>query len=128
MYSFRKNEKLCSQNKLDALIESGRRIHIAPISTIYSFTDASDKVSVQIAFSVPKRHHKKAVSRNLIKRQMREAYRLKKKDLSEACVGRKKNCSLLLVYNSSSLPDFQEVQSKIILTLDRLIKVLEQSH
>jgi ribonuclease P protein component len=40
----------------------------------------SDDEVVQVAFSVTKKRFKKAVDRNHIKRQMREAYRLNKLD------------------------------------------------
>ena len=42
---------------------------------------------MSVLISVPKRHHKRAVERNLLKRRMREAYCLNKQALSGTLSG-----------------------------------------
>lgn len=126
MYSFRKSERLRSGKQLDELFKSGKRLNIAPLTCMFLKLpgELETESLVQVAFSVPKRHHKKAVSRNRIKRLMREAYRLNKHSLLEYCERNKTKCIALITYNRGTDIDFQEVQAKIILTLDRLIKAL----
>ena len=64
----------------------------------------------QILFSVSKKKLKKSVDRNLIKRRMRESYRLNKQILGEINGGKK---IIGLIYVSSEIVTFQVIENKI---------------
>lgn len=70
-------------------------------------------MTVKVAFSVPKRNFKKAVTRNLLKRRMREAYR--KNKIFET--GLEGTCSLMFIYSGNKINPYAEIESKIVLTL-----------
>jgi len=53
---------------------------IFPLRAVYCKSDEDD---LQLLFSVSKRHFKRAVKRNRVKRQMREAFRLNKAIIGE---------------------------------------------
>ena len=73
---FPKSEKLKSQKTIELLFEEGKSVSKFPIKLFYISSKNSEKTKA--GFTVPKKSFKKAVDRNRIKRQVREAYRLQK--------------------------------------------------
>ncbi|MBB6238847.1 ribonuclease P protein component [Pedobacter sp. AK013] len=80
MYTFRKEERLCSRKYLDLLFKNGSSFLLYPFRISYLFVDAPVHVQAQVVINVPKKRYKRAVDRNLLKRRIREAYRLNKQD------------------------------------------------
>ncbi len=120
--TFSKQERLCSKKVLHAVFSSRRLIHAKPLRAHYVFTPLTEPVVLQVAFSVPKRNVKKAHNRNTVKRRMREAWRINKHELTDALKIHGKQLAVVIVWNSTEIPDFQEVREKIILILERLIQ------
>lgn len=78
------------------------------------------KPEAAVMVSVPKRLHKRANVRNLLKRRMREAYRLNKESLRELCTQHHIRLSIGLLYSSGEIADFNTIENavrKIILTI-----------
>src|SRR6202789_4717118 len=80
MYTFKKEERLCNKKLIDGLFHNGSSFLCYPFKVSWLVIDQSGVYPAQIVFSVSKKRFKKAVDRNLIKRRMREAYRLNKQD------------------------------------------------
>jgi ribonuclease P protein component len=78
MYTFKKEERLCNKKLIDTLFNNGSSFLCYPFKASWMLADNSQQFPVQILFSVSKKRFKRAVDRNLIKRRMREAYRLNK--------------------------------------------------
>ena len=78
-YSYSMAEKLKSKKLIDNLFIEGKSVKAFPLRLVYLETTLPmDTVNVQAGFSVPKRNFKRAVSRNRIKRLLRESYRQNK--------------------------------------------------
>lgn len=95
-FRFGKAEKLLSKKLIDLLFREGKSIKINCVRCLYLLTDEQLSSPVQVMISVPKRLFKKAVDRNLIKRRIREAYRLNKNSLLS--LTNKKNSQLILAF------------------------------
>lgn len=77
-YTLAKEEKLKSRKLIERLFAEGTRINSFPLQLIYLPINHSDVFPNKVGFSVPKHTVKMAVSRNRIKRLMREVYRKNK--------------------------------------------------
>ena len=78
MYTFKKEERLCSKKLIEELFHNGSSFLLYPFRIVWLAHALPAEVPVQVVINVPKRRFKKAVDRNLIKRRIREAYRLNK--------------------------------------------------
>lgn len=80
LHTLPKSERLCSRKVLEQLFSGGQpSVAAYPIRAVYMPTEEE---GVRIMVSVSKRYFKRAVKRNRIKRQLREAYRLQKQLLA----------------------------------------------
>ncbi len=67
-------ERLKSAKSIEHLFSEGKAISAYPLRLVF-VSKPNSTVPMQCAFSVSKRHFKKAVDRNRIKRLLRESYR-----------------------------------------------------
>ena len=102
-----KTERLKSKKLIKKLFEEGVSIKNFPFRLVYITTE---KPPIKSSFSVPKRNFKKAVDRNRIKRLIKEAYRLEKKNLVKTLSF---NCVFMITFLGKKEPTFSEVQKKI---------------
>lgn len=114
-FKFPKEEKLKSRKLIDQLFAEGKSLKKFPIKVVY--LEAENLQKTQAAFAVPKKNFKLAVSRNRIKRQMREAYRLHKHLLTN---NNGKKFALLFMYIGKEKPVYQQLDSSIKLVLKQL--------
>jgi ribonuclease P protein component len=77
-FNYSKKDKLKSKKVIEQLFSEGKAVTAYPLRLIYINTEHEDGSILKTGVSVSKRLHKTAVSRNKIKRLLREAYRLNK--------------------------------------------------
>ncbi|MEN8885321.1 MAG: ribonuclease P protein component [Winogradskyella sp.] len=77
-FTYSKKDKLKSKKCIEQLFTEGKAVTAYPLKLIYLKTNFEDGSLLKTGVSVSKRLHKTAVSRNQIKRLLREAYRLNK--------------------------------------------------
>lgn len=117
-FSFHKNERLCSKKVIDKLFAEGKSVFVYPVKIVYLETPLSVKSKVQAAFTVGKRNFKKAVQRNLIKRRMREAYRLNKHKLYDG-IG-EKQLAVFFIYTGKTISEYKQIETAIIKGIKKL--------
>ncbi|MFH1319677.1 MAG: ribonuclease P protein component [Bacteroidota bacterium] len=123
--SFTKEERLCSKKIIQNLFEKGSSFVIYPFRIFWFETELETRYSVQILINVSKKSFPNAVDRNKIKRQIREVYRKNKNILYEHLDNKGKQYALSFIYTAKDKAGFKEMETKIILSLQRLIKEIE---
>lgn len=123
-YKFSKKEKLKSQKEIELLFKQGKSINQFPIRLIYKVKAEKNNISINFGVSVPKKKIKLAVNRNLIKRRIREAYRLNNYELKTKLLESEKEINMMMIYSSEQILSFKEIEEKIKVILSRLRDVL----
>lgn len=124
-FRFTAEEKLKSRKVIAQLFSKGKSMSSYPVKLFFvPLKDAdSERVATsevnQIAFAVPKRNFKLAVTRNRIKRQMREAYRLHKQMLSTE---EGKKYAILILYIGKEIPQYQSLEKALVALFEKLVK------
>lgn len=79
-HKLRKDEKLCSRTAVNRLFAEGRSLMAFPLRAAYRLRPPGEH-QVQFLISIPKKRIRKAVSRVTLRRRVREAYRLQRREL-----------------------------------------------
>ena len=122
-FTFKKQERLCSKKLIDEVFAKGKSFSKFPLKLVFLETELNSGFPMQLCFSVPKKYIKKANHRNLIKRRMREAYRLKKHNFYQVLNEKEKQYAVFLIYLSNQELTYREIEDKTIFLFDRLVKM-----
>ena len=110
-FTFSKSERLCNKKLFDKLFEKGTSFLVYPLKIIFTEEEHNSDYPVQAAFAVSRKLFPKAVTRNLIKRRMREAYRLNKHNLY-SLIGDKK-LVLIIIYISKEIIGYHHIENSM---------------
>ena len=118
-----KNERMSGRTLIEKLFNGGdsHAMSAFPLRVVYMVTERKDDAIAKILISVPKRHFKRAVKRNRVKRQVREAFRNNKSILANAFVGREnESVAIAFIWLADELYNSNEVERKVKNLLQRL--------
>ena len=124
MFQFPKKQKLCGEKVIERLFANGKSISEKPFRAIWNFEKNNDQVFVKSLIVVSKKRLKLAVERNVVKRRIKEAYRLQKKKLECFLESTNQQLNLAIIYQQEEILDYKTLEEKINLLLSRLIKEL----
>jgi ribonuclease P protein component len=113
-FSFRKEERLKKKKDIQELFDKGSSFYLYPFK-VYVQPRVNTAVH-QVLISVSTRNFKRAVDRNLIKRRIREAYRLQKHKLPDT------KLALGFIYTAKEILPFREIENKVLLVFGRIGK------
>ncbi len=135
-----KEERICSHKLIDAIFlgNKSRSMSAFPLRVVYMPLDddeadgspsegpadngaACPLPKAKMLISVPKKHFKRAVKRNRVKRQVREAYRKNKSIIADKAV------ALAFIWTDGRLYDTRLVEEKVVNLLTRVREKLDRT-
>jgi len=121
-HTYGKAQKLKSVLVFDRVFAEGEKIKAFPILARHTTSSFDANVPFQVATTVSKRRFRKAVSRNRIKRLMREAWRLEKHRLETDWTKGDPQGALVLIYVGREIPTFENCADTIRKIVDVLLE------
>lgn len=120
-FTFGRLEKLKRRKEIAALVRGGKPVFTPALKVLYR-ENAVRETPHQAAFSVSKRHFKRAVDRNRVKRLLREAYRLQKHTMAYL-----PPLQLLFIFTKNEMPAYATVATEVAQALLRIQKRFEKT-
>ena len=119
-YKLRKDEKLCSRTAVERLFGEGKSLMAFPLRAAYRLRPRGEH-PVQFLISIPKKRIRKAVGRVTLRRRVREAYRLNRRDLLLAPLEQAGwGVDIAFVYLDSNPAPYSVINEKIVTLLTRI--------
>ena len=122
--SFSKGERLCGIKAVSELFSGGRTVTLPPLRLIYRILPADEKLQpLRVMISVPKRNFKRAVDRNLIRRRIKEAWRMNKTTLKETLLQNNRRLEVAVIWNDTVIRNWEETVTAVKEALERLTRL-----
>jgi ribonuclease P protein component len=124
--TFGKNEKLCRTKLIDEIFKNGSVFYTRQFKVAWIVSSISLPSPAQIAISVPKKSFRLAVTRNLIKRRIREAYRKRKQILYNFLSEENIQLAFILICRNNIIPDYTAAEKSVEEVIEKLCDVVRQ--
>ncbi len=99
-------------------MSKGQSFNLYPFRVVYN--ENVSNAGLHFCISVAKRHFKKAVDRNKIKRLVRECLRHSHHALSERLIQKKSGLDIMLIYTAKEKENQKKMMQVIMVILNRL--------
>lgn len=115
-----KVERLDKKKIIEKMFAGGSRsFSVFPLRVVYLPVEELE-ADASILISVSKRRFKRAVKRNRVKRQIREAYRVNKHELLNVLAERKCRLAIAFIYLSDQLVESSIIEDRMRIALVRI--------
>ncbi len=123
-FTLSKEERLSWKRHIDVLFEKGESFISFPLRVVYLPAIEQMPSTVSMLVSIPKKRFKRAVKRNLLKRQVREAFRLDKYKLIEPLEAENKQMMVAFLYVDKEVHSFNAIEKAMSKALNMLCNKL----
>ena len=123
-----KNQRLCSSKAIDALFSKGQSTIAYPLRAVYHLQPAiPGEPQARFMITVPKKKIRHAVGRVLVRRRIREAYRLNRHLIFPNLETSGKTVDLALVYLSTDIADYHNIEKCMQSILSLIAQKVKES-
>lgn len=118
------DERLRSRSAIRRLFESGEHGFSYPLRYMWIQEESEATPRAEIMFSVPKRFHKRANKRNLLRRHIKESYRLQKEPLLLKLEQGGLNLDLAIIYSTKERHSHKTINNAVRRILEKVTEAL----
>ena len=116
-----KKMRLSGKKAVGSLFTGGSSFFIYPFKVVFIVRNESLQPFQRVLFSVSRRNFKHAVDRNLLKRRMREAWRINLLTFDNKMA----TIDVGLIYTGKKIESYQYIEEKIIVIIGKLSEINE---
>lgn len=120
--SLSKAERLTGEKNVQHLFVEGKSLIVFPLRVVF-LPNYTQTVPIRVLFSVPKRRFKRANKRNLLRRRIKEAYRLNKQLLHESSIQSTFAQMIAFTYIANELLPFSLIEKK----MQEALRILQET-
>ncbi len=125
-HKLKKDEKLCSRTAVNLLFDQGKSLMAFPLRAAYRLRPRGEH-PVQFLISIPKKRIRRAVMRVTLRRRVREAYRLTRRELLMPGLDQSGwGVDIAFVYLDKAPAPYHVIHEKMTSLLQRIATVAEQ--
>ena len=122
----KKDEKLCSRTAVERLFGEGKSLMAFPLRAAYRLRPPGEH-PVQFLISIPKKRIRKAVGRVTLRRRVREAYRLNRRELLQAPLDQAGwGVDIAFVYLDNNLAPYSVINERMVSLLQRIAQAARE--
>lgn len=121
-----KYEKLCSRTAINKIFQGGKSAICYPLRAAFSIVEQETTPS-QFLVTIPKKKIRKAVNRVLLRRRVREAYRLNRNLLIPYLQEKGISIKIAFIYLSDEISDYALIEDKMKTLLTKTINNIDKT-
>lgn len=114
-FTFKREERLSKEKVIQELFDKGSSFYLYPFKVYFMQNPDPGFPVHQVLISVSKKNFRRAVDRNLIKRRIRESYRLNKKLLAN-----RNKLLIAYIYSIKEILPSSQIKERLVRTFKRL--------
>ena len=122
--SLPRSERLRSLGAVRRLFEEGESGFVFPFRYVW-LAEPDATGPAEVLFSVPKKFHKRANKRNLLRRRTKEAYRLQKAILG--LENRPSGLDIALIYSTKEILPYSRIEQAVCRVLETIAGAIQNS-
>ena len=120
MFKFPKKQKLCNETAIKKMFSNGKSFVVEPIRLVWKVEENTDKEAIKSIIVVPKKKLNLASTRSIVRRRMKDAYRLNKIELEASLNSKNIQLNIAVIYQEEEILPYKVIEEKIKLILGRL--------